>query len=254
MPSERFKDRVVFITGAGSGIGRATAKLFAAEGAKVFAIDVNGDGLLETVDAIRLAGGTAEGGVCDVADMVDVGAAVNSAASGFGGLDILVNAAGIGGFARLEELDEETWQRTIAVNLGGVFHTTKAAMPYLLARPGANIVNVGSTASLRGQAYASAYSASKAGLVLFTRSIALEFATRGLRATCVCPGGVRTPLGRFFQLREDFEMHLLDYARPPAAGTFAEPEDIAGAIAFLASADARMINGVALLADHGTLA
>ncbi len=254
MPAERFKNRVVFVTGAGSGIGRATAKRFAAEGARVFAVDLNGDGLLETIDAIRQAGGSADGGVCDVADTVAVEAAVGSCVGLFGGLDVLVNAAGIGGFARLEEIDEATWQRTVGVNMGGVFHTTKAAMPHLLARPGANIVNVGSTASMRGQAYAAAYAASKAGLVNFTRSVALEFASRGLRANCVCPGGVRTPLGRFFQLREDFEPHLLDYSRPPAAGTFAEPEDIAGAIAFLASDEARMINGAALLADHGTLA
>src|SRR5262249_9000522 len=151
---------------------------------------------LATIDAIRKDGGTADGGVCDVADQASVDGAVAGAVERYGGLDVLVNAAGIGGFVRLEELDEATWQRTLGVNMGGVFHTTKAAMPHLLARPGGNIVNVGSTASFRGQAYAAAYSASKAGLVFFTRSIALEFATRGLRANCVCPGGVRTPLGR----------------------------------------------------------
>jgi len=254
MATGRFKERVVFITGAASGIGRATATHFGAEGAKVFAADVNADGLRETTETIRQAGGAGAGSVCDVSDMTAVETAVAGAVKLFGGIDILVNAAGVGGFARLEETDEKTFQRTVGINLGGVFHTTKAAMPHLLARPGANVVNVGSTASLRGQAYASVYSASKAALVLFTRSIALEFATRGVRANCVCPGGVRTPLARGFQLRDDFEPHLLEYSRPPAVGTFSEPEDIARVIAFLASEDAKMINGAMLVADHGTLA
>jgi meso-butanediol dehydrogenase / (S,S)-butanediol dehydrogenase / diacetyl reductase len=254
MVSGRFKERVVFITGAASGIGRATAKHFAAEGAKVFAVDVSSDGLRDTAESIRESGGAAAAGVCDVSDLVSVETTVANAVKLFGGIDVLVNAAGVGGFARLEEIDEPTFQRTVGVNLGGVFHTTKAAMPHLLGRPGANIVNVGSTASLRGQAYASVYSASKAALVLFTRSIALEFATRGVRANCVCPGGVRTPLARFFQLRDDFEPHLLEYARPPSVGTFSEPEDIARVIAFLASEDAKMMNGATLVADHGTLA
>jgi NAD(P)-dependent dehydrogenase (short-subunit alcohol dehydrogenase family) len=254
MSNARFRDRVVFVTGAGSGIGRATALRFAAEGAHVFAVDVNREGVDETVARIAGAGGSAEGTVCDVADLQAVEEAVARAVAAFGGLDVLVNAAGVGRFARFEEVDEAEWQRTIGVNLGGVFHTTKAAIPHLLKRPGANIVNVGSTASIRGQAYAAPYSASKAGLLFFTRSLALEFATRGLRANCVCPGGTRTPFGRNFLRREDFEQHLINYQAPPVPGGFADPEDIAGTIAFLASDEARMVNGVALLADGGTLA
>src|SRR5262249_59687808 len=171
--AERFVGRSVFVTGAGSGIGRATAALFAAEGGKVFAVDVNGDGLLETVDQIRAAGGTAEGGVCDVADTGQVEAAIRNAVGTFGGLDVLVNVAGIGGFARFEELDEATFRRTVDVNLGGTFRTIKAALPHLLARcPGASIVNVGSTSGMRGTAYAAHYSASKGRVLLLTRSLA----------------------------------------------------------------------------------
>ncbi len=253
--AERFPGKVVFVTGAGSGIGRATAALFAAEGAKVFAVDVNGDGLMQTIDQLRPLGRTIEGGVCDVADTASVEAAIGNTVTTFGGLDVLVNAAGIGGFARFEELDEATFERTLQVNLGGVFRTTKAALPHLLARcPGANVVNVASTAGMRGTAYAAHYSASKGGVALLSRSLALEFASRDLRINCVCPGGVKTPFGRFFLRREDFEAHLIDYSAPPKIGHFADPEDIAGVIAFLASDAARMVNGVTLLADGGTLA
>jgi NAD(P)-dependent dehydrogenase (short-subunit alcohol dehydrogenase family) len=107
---------------------------------------------------------------------------------------------------------------------------------------------------MRGTAYAAPYSASKAAIIFFTRSLALEFATRAVRFNCVCPGGVKTPFGRHFVRREDFEQHLINYSAPPAIGHFAEPEDIADTIAYLASDAARMINGVALLADGGTLA
>ncbi len=253
MSTGRFADKSIFITGAGSGIGRATAKRFAADGGRVFCVDVNPDGISETIAQVRLAGGTADGGVCDVASMESVQSAVARAAETFGGLDVLVNAAGVGRFARFEEVDEAEWQRIIGVNLTGCFHTTRAAIEHLVRVQG-NVVNVASTAGMRGTAYASPYSASKAGIIFFTRSLALEYASRNVRFNCICPGGVKTPFGRHFLRRDDFEQHLINYSAPPAIGRFAEPEDIAGTIAYLASDEARMINGVALLADAGTLA
>jgi meso-butanediol dehydrogenase / (S,S)-butanediol dehydrogenase / diacetyl reductase len=251
---QRFAGKTVFVTGAGSGIGRATAALFADEGARIYAVDVDRDGLQQALANIESAGGIAQGQPCDVADMPSVQAAVDAAVAAFGGLDVLCNVAGIGGFKRFEELSLDDWNRTFAVNVTGMFHTVRAALPHLLAPPAGCVVNVGSTASLRGNAYASHYAASKASVLLFTRSLALEFASRDLRFNCVCPGGVKTPLGRHFLRREDFESRLIDYQSPPKFGHFADPIDIARIIAFLASADARMINGAALTADGGTLA
>jgi meso-butanediol dehydrogenase / (S,S)-butanediol dehydrogenase / diacetyl reductase len=254
MSRSRFDGKVVFVTGAASGLGRATARRFAAEGARVFAVDVQEQALAETIDAIRQTGGAAEQGLCDVSSSNAVKRSIARAVECFGGLDVLANVAGIGRTARLEEIEEEEWNRTIAVNLTGVFHTTKAALPHLLARPGGNIVNVSSIAGLRGQAYNSHYCASKAGLLNFTRAVALEFASRGLRANCVCPGGILTPLIRNFQPREDFEARLIAYYSPPVDKRMAEPDDVAAAILYLASDDAKMVNGAGLVVDAGTLA
>jgi meso-butanediol dehydrogenase/(S,S)-butanediol dehydrogenase/diacetyl reductase len=253
MSTRRFADRGVFVTGAGSGLGRATASLFAAEGAQVFAVDVNREGVAETVAAIREAGGTAEGGVCDVSDESAVIETVGRATVAFGRLDVLVNAAGIGRFARLEEIDAAEWQRVLSVNLTGPFHTTRAAMPHLVARRGA-IVNVASTAGMRGQAYSAHYAASKAGLVNFTRTVALEFASRGVRANCLAPAGMSTAILKHFVPRPDFEPSLIGYISPPVPHRMSRPEDVARAIAFLASDEVPAITGAVLLADWGTLA
>jgi NAD(P)-dependent dehydrogenase (short-subunit alcohol dehydrogenase family) len=205
------------------------------------------------VAAIRAAGGTGDGGTCDVADPAAVGAAVARTVALFGGLDVLVNAAGIGRAARLEEIDEPEWQRVLAVNLSGPFNTTKAALPHLLAR-GGNIVNVSSTAGMRGQAYAAHYAASKAGLINFTRTVALEFASRGVRANCIAPAGMTTAIVKNFIPRPDFEPSLIAYYSPPIPHQMSRPEDIAKAIAFLASGEVPAITGAVLVADWGTLA
>lgn len=254
MSTARFAERTVYITGAASGLGRATAMLFAREGAKVFAVDINGDGVVDTVNAIRAEGGSAIGGVADVTDLDSVEASVEYMVEAFGSLYVLVNVAGVGRAARFEEIDEREWHRTLSVNLNGVFHTTKAALPHLLEHRGGNIVNVASIAGLRGQAYCSAYSASKAGMINFTRSLALEFASRNLRANCVAPAGIQTDLISNFMPREDFEPQLIAYFSPPKPGKLWKPEDIAKSIAFLASDDARAINGSVLVCDGGTLA
>ena len=254
MSTARFKDRIAYITGAASGIGQAAAVRLAAEGARVFAVDVNQEGVQQTVDTIRENGGTADGGLCDVSRMDAVRASIGHAVETYGGLHILVNAAGVGRMMRFEELDEAEWHRIIGINLNGPFFTTRVAIDHLLKERGSNIVNVASIAGVRGQAYNAHYCASKAGLLNFTRAIALEFVSRGLRANCVCPGGVITPILQHFIPREDFDQSVMAYYFPPVPGLMGQPEDIANVIAFLASDEARMVNGVTMVADFGVLA
>lgn len=254
MTNQRFTDRAIYVTGAASGVGRATARQFAAEGARVFGVDLNEVGLQETVESIRKEGGVAEAAPCSVSESAAVRQTVAQAVKAFGRLDVLVNAAGAGRSLRFEEIDEDEWHRVINVNLHGAFNTMKASIEHLLAQPGGNIVNVASIAAMRGQAYNAHYCASKAGLLNLTRSIAVEFASRGLRANCICPGGIKTPFIRNFIPREDFEQNIVAYYSPPIPHQLCEPEDIAKLITFVASDDAKYMNGAALVSDGGTLA
>jgi NAD(P)-dependent dehydrogenase (short-subunit alcohol dehydrogenase family) len=234
----RFDGKIALVTGAASGIGAATAALLGQEGATVVGVDLAGDG----ADILR----------ADVTDPASVAEAVATAVERHGRLDVVVNCAGIFRFGRVEDVTLDEWQRHLAVNLTGPFLVSQATVPHLVETKG-TIVSVASIAGVKGQAYTSAYCASKGGLVLFTKSLALELAPRGVRVNCVCPGGVDTPLivGAFDSMPTDGDPGLLARLDSVLPGLVA-PREVAEAIAYLASDAARMVTGTTLLLDGGT--
>jgi len=244
--------RVIAVTGAASGIGRATALLFGAEGAQVACLDVQEEAVQGVAAEIARAGGQAFARRLDVTDPSSVEDAFAAVIERFGKLHTLVNAAGVGGFVPFAEMTLAEWNRVIAINLTGTFLTCHAALPHLLAVKGASIVNISSIAGLKGQAYSSAYNASKGGVALLTRGLANEFAKRKLRVNAVCPGGVMTPLLAGFAL-EGLDADLIARMQNPA-NTLAEPDEVANLIAFLASDRAAYITGVTYPVDGGCLA
>ncbi|MGB8650342.1 MAG: SDR family NAD(P)-dependent oxidoreductase [Mycobacteriales bacterium] len=230
----RFDGKRVLVTGAASGIGAATAALFAAEGAEVIGLDI-----AEAPGVVR----------CDVTDPEAARAAVQAA----GPLDVLANVAGMVRMDHLAEVTLERWQQHLDLNLTAPFVLSQAALPTLLERQGC-IVNVASVAGLKGQAYTAAYCASKAGLVMLTKSMALELAKHGVRVNCVCPSGVDTPLvgGVAKSMPAGLDWSLMGRLDSVLPG-FSSPGEIAEAIAYLASDAARMVTGTALVMDGGTI-
>jgi meso-butanediol dehydrogenase/(S,S)-butanediol dehydrogenase/diacetyl reductase len=244
----RFSGKTVLITGAASGIGRASAQAFAAEGASLYLCDINGEGLQAVSDALP---GQVKTRVLDVTSSADCRAAVDEAVTEFGQLDVLCNIAGIAKTHHFHDTTDEQWDQILAVNLSSVMYLSRAAIPHLLKQKG-NIVNMASIAGLMGQAYTSGYCASKAAVVMLSKSIALEYAKQGLRCNAICPGGVQTELVQKFSAPEDVNFELM--ARYMPLTEMAEAEDVANAVLFLASQDARHINGVALPLDSGVSA
>ena len=247
----RYAGKTVLVTGAASGIGRAAAERLAAEGARVLCADLNEVAVKEAADAIQKAGGDATAGTCDVSDPEACRSIVADAVAAFGHLDVLCNVAGVGLHEHATRIAVEQWNRVIAVNLSGTFFTCQAAIPHLLETQG-NIVNTASSAGIMGVAYTSAYAASKGGVVMLTKELAVEYGRRGLRVNCICPGGVDTPLARGFVPPEDADQHLLQ--RMQLVPRLAEPSEIAAAFAYLASDEARYVNGAAFSIDGGQVA
>ena len=250
--SGRFAGRGILVTGAGSGIGRAAAQLFANEGGRVAVVDQDENEALATVTSIRQAGGEALAIGADVSREADCRGMVERALAAYGRLHVAFNNAGIGasGFAVADE-EEVTWSRLIDVNLKGIFLAMKYEIPAMVSAGGGAIVNTASVAGLVGERGIGAYSASKHGVVGLTRTAALDYIGQGVRINAVCPGATRTQiLANWFQ---DPKVESFILSRHPI-GRIAEPEEIARAVLFLASDDASFIVGQALAVDGGLTA
>ncbi len=251
----RLKDRVALVTGAGSGIGRATAALFAREGAKVVASDVSEVDALETVKAIAASGGEAAPVTGDVSDAGDAERMVKVAVDAYGRLDILVNSAGVSGRNALPQgaSHEAIWDRVMDVNLKGTYLVSWYAVPEMDRSGGGSIINLASIMGLVGYPEGmgggfNPYVPSKGGVVQFTRNLAIDCAKKGIRVNCICPGYVETNLTK--TLTQNPEVKAKLEARHPM-GRLGRPEEIASAALFLASDESSFMTGAPLIVDGG---
>lgn len=248
---QRLKNKIAIVTGAASGIGRSTAERFADEGATVFCVDLSAGALEETVASLKAKGATAEGFVCDASSEADVKAAVAKCVSSFGRIDVLVNMAGILRFGHTHEMPLATFELVMKVNVNSTFLFCREALPELVKTKG-NIINAASTSALQGLPYGAAYGASKAACLSLTRSIAVDYAKKGVRANCVAPGDVTTNIANNITFPEDGDFSMMP--RISSLTGAKGPEVISGVIAMLASEDGAHITGECIRIDGGTLA
>ncbi|MCP2343023.1 SDR family NAD(P)-dependent oxidoreductase [Actinomadura rupiterrae] len=253
---ERFEGRRVIVTGAGSGIGQATAHRLLAEGARVTGFDVNAEGLGATAERAA-QDGTADRlttAVVDISDEPAVRSGVAAAVADMGGLDVLVNAAGILRSAHTHETTLDFWNTVLKINLTGTFLVTREALPALLATGKGVVVNFSSTSASFAHPYMAAYAASKGGIQSFTHVLASEYAKQGLRAVSVAPGSIESGMttGRGPGLPEDADMSLFVKLAPALGQGFAGPETVAGVVAMLASDDGAFVTGTEVRIDGGT--
>lgn len=246
-----FEKKVAVITGAASGLGRATALAYASEGASVALLDVDEAGLTSTEEEARSLGTAAVRVPCDISNPAACRGAIEKTVAALGGIDILVNAAGITQFSHARDLSPQQWRRTFGVNLDGPFFLYQAAIHHLLER-GGSILNVASSAALVGEAYLTDYAASKAGLVHLTRSLAMEHMHDRVRINAIAPGAMDTPMATKVTFPDDVKGELI--TRYTGQRTPSTPEEVAQFILYVTSDAAPSIHGACLSIDGGIAA
>jgi meso-butanediol dehydrogenase/(S,S)-butanediol dehydrogenase/diacetyl reductase len=245
----RIGGKVAIITGGASGIGAATVRRFAAEGAAVVCADINDDAGAAVVAAVQAAGGRAAYHHTDVSSLADLQAAVAFAVERFGGLDVIHNNAAWSGGGYVADIDPEIWDRSLRVMLTGVFYGMKAAIPAMLARGGGSIINTSSVEAFVAEIMAAPYNTAKAGMINLARTVAVEYGRKNIRANCICPGVVETPL--FEMLVQISPKSRAEIAAAHALGRLIQPEEIANVALFLASDESSAITGAAIIVDGG---
>jgi NAD(P)-dependent dehydrogenase (short-subunit alcohol dehydrogenase family) len=252
--TKRLEGKVALITGAGMGMGREACEVFAHEGARIVALDVDATALEETAKAVGDAGGEVLTCVADVADEAAVQAAVEAGCARFGGLHILYNNAGVLWRDRdvsVLDTDDKVWDRVMAINLKGMVWVCKYGVPKLIEAGGGAIVNIGSVSALLGDPVPQdAYTCSKGAVISLTRSLAVQFAPRGVRANCIHPGFVMTPMQAEKTVSQEWIDAACEYI---PLGRLAQPRDIVNAALFLASDEAAYITGAELVVDGGSM-
>ena len=249
--TDRFQDKVVLVTGAASGIGAATARRFAGEGARLLLADIDGDKAMSLAHELDASGKRAMARTVDVREQGQVEGAVNEAVERFGRIDVLFNNAGIGAYGESPDLDPEVWHNVIAIDLHSVFYGTRAAVPHMRRQGSGCIVNTASISGLFGDFGLAAYNAAKGAVVNYTRTTAIDHAKDGIRVNAVCPGPIDTALVSFTQ---QFPSITEEWNRNIPMGRIGRAEEVAGAVAFLCSNDASYITGAMLVVDGGLTA
>lgn len=243
-----FLNKTIVVTGAGSGVGRATAQAYAQAGARLALLDINGEGLDKTSAELKQGGAEVLSIVGDIADPDYCRRAIELAASTFGEIDVLCNIAGIVAFRSIGNIEPAFWRKHFAVNVDGPFFLSQAALPHL-KRTGGNIVNVASSAALVGEAFLVAYAASKAALVHMTKSMAMELINHNVRINAVAPGAIDTPIMAGQSFPDDIDYELV--ARYTGLREASSPEEIAAFILYVSSPLAKSIHGSCLSIDGG---